>query len=304
MQLGAALLGDPTGLSLLEGSSESLGTLNKHDVPWVKAITGHLWELDLQYGGASIFSAASGTAVQVVGALRNSPPNRELLLAASHLCRVAGWTAFDAGRKRTFWKYHATALDLAREANDMKTVITMVNVAGRAEILSGNHRAAAKLFELVSFRKPPDAVGWGLLGSAYAPNSPESAKNALLHLRDAEGADTLDATAMLGHVSNDVGDYPTAIAAFSKVVPHRAGRLALQETAPLAIAYLRAGEGSMGLRHAENALKLSENVRSSKCTDVLRPLGDVLATQGDSTAQDLARKIKTVVGSDPPTART
>ncbi|HEX2297568.1 MAG TPA: hypothetical protein VHH34_03445, partial [Pseudonocardiaceae bacterium] len=250
-----------------------------------------LWALDLQYGGASIFSAASATAVQVVGALRNSPPNRELLLAASHLCRVAGWSAFDAGRKRTFWKYHATALDLAREANDRNTVVTMVNVAGRAEILSGNHRAGAKLFELVSFRKPPDAVGWGLLGSAYAPNSPESAKSALLRLRDAEGADTLDATAMLGHVSNDVSDYSTAIAAFSEVVPRRSGRLALQETAPLAIAYLRVGEGSMGLHHAENALKLSENVRSSKCTDVLRPLGDVLAAQKDSTAQDLARRI-------------
>lgn len=53
MQLGASLLGDPRGVPLLEGSSESLGTLDKHDISWVKAITDHLWELDLEYGGAT-----------------------------------------------------------------------------------------------------------------------------------------------------------------------------------------------------------------------------------------------------------
>lgn len=244
--LGEAVLGEPGGLPVLTGSSESLGTLGKHDAAWIKAITDRLWALDLEYGGASIFGAARGVAVQVVGALRNSPPDPELLLAASKLCCVTAWTAFDADQKRTFWKYHATALDLAREAKDLGTIIRLVGVAGRAEILSGNHQAAAKLFELVSFRKKPDAVEWGLLGSAYAPNYPDSAKHALVRLRDAEGADTLDAMAMLGHVNNELGDYASAIAAFNKVVPHRSGRLALQETAPLAVAYLQSGECSIG----------------------------------------------------------
>jgi transcriptional regulator with XRE-family HTH domain len=297
MQLGTTVLGDSSGLQLLTGSSESLGTLDKHDVAWIKSVTDRLWSLDLEYGGASIFPAARGVAVQVVGALRNSPPSRELQLAASHLCRVAGWAAFDAGHKRVFWQYHATALDLAHEARDLETVITMVNVAGRAEILSGNHQAAAKLFELVSFRKKPNAVDWGLLGSSYAPHIPDSARGALEHLQNADGADTLDAIAMLGHVSHDLGDYPAAIDALNNVVPHRSGRLALQETVPLAIACLRTGERSIGLHHAENVLKMSENVRTSKCIDDLRPLGSVLATQPDSTAQDLARRMIAVAAT-------
>jgi hypothetical protein len=294
MQSGTSVLGEPGGLQLLSGSSESLGTLDKHDVAWIKDITNRLWTLDLEHGGASIFAAARGVAVQVVGALRNSSPNRELQLAASNLCRVTAWTAFDAGHKRIFWRYHATALDLARAAKDLEAIITMINVAGRAEILSGNHRAAAKLFELVSFRKKPDAVAWGLLGSSYAPHSPNSARGALKHLQNSDGADTLDAMAMLGHVSHDLGDYSTVITALNNVVPHRSGRLALQETVPLTIACLRTGERSIGLHHAENVLKMSENVHPSKCIDSLRPLGSVLAAQKDSTAQDLARRMTAV----------
>lgn len=134
-------------------------------------------------------------------------------------------------------------------------------------------------------------MGWGLLGSAYAPNSPDSAKSALVRLRDAEGADTLEATSMIGHVSVDIGDYQTAIAAFNKVVPQRSGRLAVQETAPLAVAYLQTNEGTVGVRHAETALTLSEQVRSVQCTDAMRRLGTTLAAQKDSTAQDLAAAV-------------
>jgi len=134
-------------------------------------------------------------------------------------------------------------------------------------------------------------VGWGLLGSAYAPMSPESAKSALVRLQDAPGADNPDAIAMIGHVSVDIGDYQTAVAAFNKVLPQRSGRLAVQETAPLAIAHLQAREIPTGLRHAEAALHLSEAVRSIQSAGALRRLGTVLAAQQDSTAQDLARRV-------------
>jgi hypothetical protein len=190
-----------------------------------------------------------------------------------------------------FWRCHATALDLAKRAGDTDTIAAIVSAAGRAEILSGNHRAAAKLFELVSVRKAPDAVAWGLLGSAYAPNSPDSAKGALIQLRNAEGANSLDAQAMTGHVSLDIGDYATAVAAFDKVVPKRTGRLAVQETAPLAIAHLKANETRVGVQHAERAFALSQQVRSAQCTDALRRLSGTLAVQKDSTAQDLAQRI-------------
>ncbi len=190
-----------------------------------------------------------------------------------------------------FWQCHATALDLAQEAGDIETIIAIVRDAGRGEILSGNHRAAAKLFELMSIRKTFDALRWGLLGSAYAPHSPESAKSALVHLRNSEGADSLDAHAMTGHVSLDVGDYATAISAFEKVVPQRTGRLVVQEMAPLAIAHLKAGEVRTGVQHAERALFLVEQVRSIQCLGVMQKLGAELAVHKDSTSQDLARQI-------------
>lgn len=289
--LGSTVVGEAGGLRLLSGSTDSLGTLGKQDIGWIKAMTTRLWNLDLQHGGGAAFAAARGTAEQVVGALRGSPPNRDLQLAASGLCRIAAWSAFDAGHRRGFWQCHATALDLAQQAGDTAEIVKIVGDAGRAEILSGNHRAAAKLFELTTVRRSSDAVGWGLLGSAYVPNSPDSAKRALLLLQDAPGADTPAATSMIGHVSLDLGDYPTAVAAYTKVLPQRFGRLAVQETAPLAVAHLQAGEVAVGIRHAETALTLSEEVRSAQGADAMRRLGTVLATQKDSTAQDLARRV-------------
>ncbi|HEU0087866.1 MAG TPA: hypothetical protein VFQ77_09470 [Pseudonocardiaceae bacterium] len=250
-----------------------------------------IWDLDLEHGGGAAFAAAKGVAKQVVGALRSSPANRDLQVAASGLCRAAAWSAFDAGHKRVFWQCHATALDLAREAGDKETLIKVVSDAGRAEILLGRHQAAAKLFELTTVCKAPDAITWGLLGSAYTSHSPESAKHALVRLRNAPGADTPDATSMVGHVSLDLGDYASAVNAFDKVVPQRTGRLAVQETAPLAISYLKAREVTVGVRHAERAVKLAENVRSVQSTEALRKLGAVLTLQKDSTAQDLARQI-------------
>jgi len=294
MQLGESLLGELGGLRLLSGSADSLGTLSKNDVAWIRAMTDRLWNLDHQHGGGSVFAAARAMAEQVVGALRASSPNRDLLQAASGLCRVAAWSAFDAGHRRDFWHCQATALDLARKAGDTALVITTVQSAGRAHILTGRHRDAAKLFELTTVRRAPDAVGWGLLGSAFAPISPESARGTLVHLRDAPGADTPDATAMIGHVSVDIGDYQTAVAAFTMVLPQRSGRLAVQERAPLSIAHLQAGEVALGIQHAETALELSESLRSTQGADVMRRLGTVLAAQSDSTAQDLARRVAAV----------
>ncbi|MGH3811653.1 MAG: helix-turn-helix domain-containing protein [Pseudonocardiaceae bacterium] len=288
MQLGTAVLGEEGGLRLLSGPA---GKLGKSDVAWIKDMTAKVWDLDLQHGGGAAYGLARGVAEQVVGAVRTSPPNREVQLAASRLCWTAAWSAFDAGYQRMFWQCHATALDLAKQAGDADTMTAIVSAAGRAEILSGNHRAAAKLFELVSVRKAPDAVAWGLLGSAYAPNSPDSAKNALIRLRNADGANSLDAQAMTGHVSLDIGDYATAVSAFDKVVPQRTGRLAVQETVPLAIAHLKANETRVGVLHAERAFTHSQQVRSAQCTDALRRLGGTLAAQKDSTAQDLARQI-------------
>ncbi|MGH3905830.1 MAG: hypothetical protein ACRDTE_16855 [Pseudonocardiaceae bacterium] len=212
-------------------------------------------------------------------------------MATSRLCSEAGWSAYDAGRKHIFWQCQATALDLAKDAGDTKTVLALVEGSGRAEILSGNHQAAAKLFELKSFRKKPDSLDWGLLGDAYAPNSPEAAKGALRHLKDSEGAATTDAISMYGNVSMGLGDYPAAISAFDKVLPQRKGRLVVQETSTLATAYLKSGETAQGVRHAQSAFTMFENVRSVQATTAVRRMAHVLAAQRDSTAQDLAKHI-------------
>jgi hypothetical protein len=288
--LGATVVGEAGGFRLLSGAP---GALGKSDLGWIRTMTQRIWDMDLEHGGGAAWAAARGAAQQVVGALRGSP-SRDLQLAASGLCRAAAWSAFDAGKPRDFWQLHATALDLANEARDRASVLKIVSDAGRAEILSGNHRAAARLFELTAVHREPNAVSWGLLGSAYAPNSTGSARGALQHMRDSDGADTLAATSMIGHVSLDLGDYATAVESYSRVLPSRSGRLAVQETAPMAQAHLQAGETAVGLRHAERALELAESVRSAQSTTVLHKLGKVLAEQRDSTAQDLARRMMAV----------
>jgi transcriptional regulator with XRE-family HTH domain len=294
--LGSVVVGEAGGFKLLAGPP---GALGKSDVAWIRSMTDRIWSLDLEHGGGAAWGAARGTAAQVVGALRNTPATtasyRDLQVSTSRLCWTAAWSAFDSGNPRHFWQLHATALDLAREAGDTQTVTSVISAAGRAEILSGNHNAAAKLFDLVSLRRKPDAVAWGLLGSAYAPHSPESARGALERLKDSEGADSLDAWGMTGHVNLDIGEYAKAVDAFQRVIPNRSGRLAVQETAPLAIAHLEAGEKEVGLRHAERALRLSEDVRSKQGTDALGRLSKVLIKQDDSTAQDLARRMTAVL---------
>lgn len=292
MQLGTRLLGEPGGIRLLTGPS---GTLTKTDIIWIKNATEKFRTFDHQYGGASVYGAVRGMAEQVVGALRSSEPaereRRDLYVSVSGLCRVTAWAAFDAGRQRDFWQCHATALDLARQSGDTDLLITTVRDAGRAEILSGNHHDAAKLFELISVRQAPDAVAWGLLGSAYAPHSPQSTKGALAHLQDSEGADGPDAIAMSGHLNLDLGNYPGAVDAYQRALPARGGRTAVQETAPLAIAHLKAGETAVGVQLAERVLDLNGKVRSSVATKGLGHLAAVLAAQKDSTAQDLSQRI-------------
>ncbi len=294
MQSGASVLGDQGGIRLLSGPPGTLSRLSNNDAVWIKAATERFQELDHEFGGAAVYGAAHGLAEQVVGALRSTQePSRDLTVAASRLCSIAGWSALDSGRKRTFWQCQATALDLSKEAGHTKGVLALVEGSGRAEILSGNHRAAAKLFELVSFRKKPDAVDWGLLGDAYAPNSPEAARGALRNSKDSEGADTTDAISMYGNVSMGLGDYSMAISAFDKVLPQRKGRLVVQETSSLAMAYLKSGETAQGVRHAQSAFTMFENVRSIQTTTAVCRLAQVLASQKDSTAQDLARHIST-----------
>ncbi|MCA1674959.1 MAG: hypothetical protein LC799_23145, partial [Actinobacteria bacterium] len=292
MQSGAKLLGELEGIPLITGSTAR--KLDKHDVAWIRGAADSFRKYQLEYGGRLIYAAVRGLADKVVAALQDSPPERDLYVATSGLCRMAAWTAFEAGHKRDFWQCHATALDLARESGHTGLILTTVEVAGRIHIHMGHHRDAAKLFELMSARRAPDAVGWGLLGSAYAPNTPHAARHALVRLRDAEGADTVDAISMIGHVSNDLGDYSTAVAAYEQVLPQRFGLIAVQETAPTAVAHLAAGERNLGLRYAEQALDLANNVNSTLYADSLRRLSTTLAAQQDSTAQDLARRAAAV----------
>ena len=294
MQSGAALLGEPGGIRLLNDSAKSLEKLDKQDVAWIKSATDRFRELGSEYGGTAIYGTTRGMAEQVVSALQNSEPaqqgRRDLYIAASGLCRVTAWAAFESGHQRQSWQCHATALDLARESGDIDTVMLTIQYAGRAEIHSGRHQAAAKLFELISVRRQLDAVTWGLLGDAYAPNSPESARNAIRHMPDAEGANSADAISMGGHVNSKLGNYQAAIEAYQRV-PSRPSLLALQDIAPMSIAHLRAGETRIGVEYAEQALTLAEGVRSAAATNVLQGMGRVLAAQKDSTAQDLAQRI-------------
>lgn len=286
--LGSAVVGEAGGLPLL--TARDGARLGAADIGWMRTMTTRLRDMEYEHGGASVAGAARGVAQQVIGSLRASPQHRELQVAASELVRSAGWILHDAGQPREFWQYLATSMDLAREAGDGSTVSKCIESAGRVEIMSGNHQQAAKLFELLSARLKPDATRWGLLADAYAPLSPDSAQAALTRLRDSEGADTPDAIGCVGHASLALGDYEAAVAAYSRSLPHRYGRVAIQETAPLAIAHLRAGEVRTGTQVAERSVDIASGLRSTDADTVMRRLSSELAKQKDTTCRDLARR--------------
>lgn len=288
MQLGTSLLGEPGGLPLLSGPA---GKLGKSDVAWIEAVAARFREFDHEYGGTAIHKAAQGVAEQVIGALHTSPSLADLQLAGAELLRISAWTAYDAGDRNTFWSHIATALDLAKKAGHAPTVAVIVDDAARAEKLAGRHQAAAKLFELVTIRRKPSAVDWSLLAGAYVPLSPEAARHALDRAADASGIETDGAQGAIGGVRLELCDFAQAVEAFGRSLPNRNGRAALLDEASLASAYLQAGATTTGLHHAERALGIAELVRSKQGTDVMRQLGNVLAIQKDSTAQDLAQRI-------------
>ncbi|MPZ67005.1 MAG: helix-turn-helix domain-containing protein [Pseudonocardiaceae bacterium] len=287
--LGSTVLGEAGGLPLLTGPP---GQLGKVDVPWIRAMTVRLRDMEYQHGGASVAGAAQGVAQQVIGSLRVSPPNRDLQVAGAGLIWSAGWILHDAGQRHAFWQHLATALDLAREAGDKTTVINCIDMAGRVEREAGNHKQAAKLFELLSTRSRPDATRWGLLAESYAPLSPDAAMAALSRLRDAEGTDAPDAIGMVGHVSLALGDHDAAVAAFERSLPNRHGtRVAVQETAPMAIAHLRAGDVATGVQVAQHAAALAGDLRSTDADAAIHRMATELARQSDSTARDLSREL-------------
>lgn len=294
MQLSTTVLGEPGGLRLLIGPP---GELGRHDIAWIKTATARFREFDHQHGGAAVYAAASGMAEHVIGALRTSPPLRELFLAVAELLRISAWTAYDAGHRKIFWTHIATALELAREAGHPPTVAVIVDDAARAEQLSGRHKAAAKLFELVTIRRKPSAVDWSLLAGAYVPSNPNAARHALDRAADAPGVDSDGAQGALGGVRLLLGDYAAAVEAFGRSLPHRSGRAALTDTASLAIAHLQTGEIAVGVRCAESAFSLCEKVRSTQGAEAMRKLSKVLSVQTDSTAQDLARRVATVLAA-------
>lgn len=287
--LGSTVVGEAGGLPLLTGHDGA--RLGGSDIGWIRAMTTRLRDMEYAHGGASVAGAARGAAQQVIGSLRVSSPHRELQLAGSELVRSVGWILHDAGQRREFWQYLATSLDIAREAGDGATVTRCIESAGRVEIMAGNHRQAAKLFELLSTRRKPDATAWGLLGDAYAPLSPNAARGALERSRDSEGADTPDAIGMTGHVSLALGDYQGAVSAYGRSLPHRHGRVAVQETAPLAVAHLRAGEVRTGVQIAERAVRMAGDLRSTDADAVMTKLATELGRQSDSTARDLSRRL-------------
>lgn len=287
--LGDAVLGERGGLQLLSGSP---GHLDRTDIDWLRAAVEKFRSLDHEHGGTAVHAAARGMTEQVTGALRTSPPIRDLQLAVAELHRIAGWTAYDAGYGRMFWSHIATALDLARDADHPATVAVIVDDAARAEQLNGQHEQAAKLFELVTVQREPSAVDWGMLARSYAFLSPDATRHALSRAVESAGADGDGALGAMGGAWLSLGDHERAVAAFSRSLPLRPkGRAALTDAACLATGHLRAGETAEGLRYSEQALQLSKDVHSTVAADVMHGLAATLSEQHDSTAQDLARQM-------------
>jgi hypothetical protein len=88
----------------------------------IRGFTGHLADLDFQYGGGHVrrmllFYFRN----EIVPLLRKSYPGstrREILSAAAGVTQLLGWSAYDAGRHGAAQRYYMQGLRLTQEAED------------------------------------------------------------------------------------------------------------------------------------------------------------------------------------------
>ena len=118
------------------------------------------------------------------------------LRVACEAWTVAGWTAFDAGRRATAWGHFEHALSLADATGDATAASQVLRYAGTMEAEAGRYNEALRLYQLAGIklldapraeRRASDASLIGPTAHAYASlGRGDLARNELARAQDAD----------------------------------------------------------------------------------------------------------------------
>lgn len=107
-----------------DGRVSRTGTLDvgASDVEWLRTLTQHYRNRDLQVGGGDLRRDVVSVIHRQVGPMLrgtySDAVGRELLTAAADTCALAGWMAYDQAYRGLAMRYYIQGLRLARAAGD------------------------------------------------------------------------------------------------------------------------------------------------------------------------------------------
>ena len=148
--------------------------LGQHEVRALAASAETLRSLARSTGGYVPALAAVAERGEALAALpANDVTQAACLRATTEAWTLAGWSAFDAGKRRTAFGHYDHALTTAEAAGDPIAAAQVLRYAGVLEAEAGRHQQALRLFQLGEIRlqdAPPgprrDAMLAGLLSNA------------------------------------------------------------------------------------------------------------------------------------------
>ena len=298
------------------------GHVVRGDVDQIEAITSALRGLDYGHGGGACREAVVAQSRWVHQLLRAEAPDavrRRLALASADLDNLAGWTSFDVGLFAAARGYFARALTQARRAGDASLIANVLYRAGRLHLHQGLTREALRFFQLgkiaatecscsvtVAMLSANEAWAYGILGDA--PRAMTALSRAQEEYARASGPvapwvsffgpTDLEALAGMTHLelaAFEPGRLVQARADLGNALAARGSDMARSRTfelTALAVAVLRDGDRDEGLLLGQEAVDLSEQVRSVRVLDRLGPLARAAGETAGSGGRELAERIR------------
>ncbi|WP_030104752.1 helix-turn-helix domain-containing protein [Actinoalloteichus caeruleus] len=304
--VGAAVFGSEPGWAATAARTPVPNRIGLTDVRQIEAATGALRSLDSRHGGGFCRDAVIAQlnwAQQLLGAQRTEEVEQRLFVAIGDLYGLAGWTSFDIGLIDSARSHFGRALEFAKRGGNDTLVANILYRTGRLYLHHKEPNEALKMFQLgqVAAQNTGSALTVAVLcaNEAWAYAEAGLARQAILQLGMSKDAfarsnpeevppwvrffDETDLHSMIGAV------YTTLAAAEGADPNHsRIAVNALEQASAnlredmnrnrgfqqimMASNHLRTGDIDHGVRCGHLAIEASEDVRSSRMRDRLRPL--------------------------------
>jgi transcriptional regulator with XRE-family HTH domain/tetratricopeptide (TPR) repeat protein len=332
VMFGAAVFGQDQGPWLPSpAQTPAPGRVGLSDVRQIEASTKALRGLDYQYGGGACRDAVMAQlswAQRMLDASCVDPVRPRLFTAVADLHNLAGWTSFDIDLVDSARYHFLRALELAKTAENSSLLANVLYRMGRIYLEKDAPDDALKLFQLgqIAAQDSGSEIAVAILCAneawAYAKmGSPEQTHKMIKRAQDefmradqgktpgwAKFFTDTDVHAMTGTVyfalAEALGGGTTpdgarhariAIPYLQQAIDGYGVDMARSQafnTSVVAAAHIYDGDVNHGVRIGNQALKLAEEVKSTRVMSRLKPLGDAaMKHPNNSESRDLAERI-------------